>query len=132
MQNDLTLPRGFEVAKVASLQSNARHSRKVGAALYAGSILLSVGYNSYGMTHPEAAKHKNIHAEHRALIRRRYHPNNRYLTIYIYRENANGIPSCSRPCDNCLSLLADAGVKTVRYINLEGIIEEMTIREAII
>lgn len=117
------LPRKFEVARYASTFSNARHSRRVGAVLYSGSTLLSSGHNEYRKTHPSSAPMCNIHAEHRCLIRRRYYEDTGNLTMYVYRETADGLLACSKPCENCMFLMHEAGIKKVYYINEKGEIE---------
>ena len=114
------LPRKFEIARAASLCSAARRARKVGAALFSGSVLLSVGSNEYGKTHPASAPYCNLHAEHRCLLRRRWRENGNSLSIYVYRELANGTIACSKPCNNCLNLLREAGVRTAYYFNEDG------------
>jgi len=97
---------GFDAAKEGSRLAQApRHSRKVGAALYAGRRLLSIGFNSYGQSHPRNPKGYSIHAEHRALLRRQhYAPHNR-LIMYIWRETADGNPAHSEPCKRCKELM---------------------------
>jgi deoxycytidylate deaminase len=105
--------RGFEVAKAASEYGVApRKSRKVGAAIYAGSRLLAIGFNKYHYSHPDAEW--GIHAEHAALIKRAYYPA-KNMVVYVYRELANGSVACSRPCANCIYLLRLAGVAVVRF-----------------
>jgi deoxycytidylate deaminase len=114
--------RGFQVAKAASEYGVApRKSRKVGAAIYAGSKLLAIGFNHYHKTHP--ATEWGIHAEHAALIKRAYYPA-KNMVIYVYRELANGSVACSRPCDNCIYLMRLAGVSTVRFADADGIFKE--------
>lgn len=114
------LSRGFAIAQVASRQSNARHSRRVGSALFSGSVLLTIGYNTYRTTHPEAKEFCNIHAEHRAIIRRRYYETRKKLSLYVYRETSDGKLACSKPCPNCQKLLLEAGVSRVYFINDNG------------
>lgn len=121
------LPRKFEIARAASFLSRARTARKVGAALFSGSILLSVGNNEYGHTHPNSKPYCNLHAEHRCLLRRRYYKDGSNLCIYIYRETVDGSLGCSRPCANCISLLREAGVKKAYYFNVSGNIESLKI-----
>lgn len=121
--------RGFDVAKASSVYSIAPKQRvKVGAALYNGPRLLSIGFNTYGTTHPGTAKEKdfdrNIHAEHRALIKRQYYVNDN-STMYVYRGNANGEAVCSRPCSHCQILMKDAGVSRVRFIDETNTPREM-------
>jgi deoxycytidylate deaminase len=53
--------RGFETAKAASLLAIAPKVRlRVGAALFSGTRLLSIGFNSYGVTHPASCTSKNF------------------------------------------------------------------------
>lgn len=43
------------------------------------------------------------------------------LTVYIYRQNAKGVPAISRPCKNCMrALLASRIVKQVVYFDADG------------
>jgi deoxycytidylate deaminase len=114
------LPRKFEIARAASLLSSARRSRQIGAALFSGSILLSVGNNEYGHTHPRSSPFCNLHAEHRCLLRRRWRENGNNLCIYVYRELSDGTRACSKPCSNCLNLLREAGVKTAYYFDIHS------------
>ncbi|MGI4811883.1 MAG: hypothetical protein ACRYGG_00870 [Janthinobacterium lividum] len=124
--------RGFDVAKAARLHSNGvRPGEKLGAALFSGPILVSIGFNTYDKTHPAASNKKFnrcIHAEHACLIRRQYHAD-KDLVMYVYRETSThkGVvtPSISKPCESCMQLLSLAGVKRVRYFNLLGEVEEL-------
>lgn len=103
---------------------------KVGAALFAKSTLLSIGFNTYDVTHPDSYRnhefHRNIHAEHRAIIKRRHYENGN-LIMYVWRERADGSPGNCRPCHTCQTLLRDAGVKRVRFINSAGKFEELVL-----
>lgn len=112
------LPRGFQIAKIVSLQSNARSSRKMGAALFKGSILLALGWNTMRHSHPRSES-PSLHAEHRCLIKRQ-HYDEKNLVMYVYRGLANGEPGCSKPCPNCVFLMKEAGVKSVHYVNKNG------------
>ena len=124
--------RGFEVAKAARVYSNGlRPGELMGAALFSGPILVSIGFNTFGKTHPASSNKKfnrNIHAEHAAIIKRKYLID-KNLTMYVYRETSNhsGIksPSISKPCESCMQILHIAGVKRVRYFNILGEIEEI-------
>lgn len=129
--------RGFEAAAAASEYSNgAGTGERMGSALYSGSSQVSVGFNIYNKTHPASGVfggfNLGIHAEHAALIKRRHYSNNN-LIMYVYRQhiasdpNKHGKNGCSKPCANCMKLLAFAGVRWVRYINEFGKAEEMRI-----
>lgn len=113
--------RGFDAARQgARLAQAPRHSRKVGAALYSGPRLLSIGFNSYAQTHPNDHRGYSLHAEHRAVLRRQYFSSPRRQTLYVWRETADGKPANCTPCVNCLRIMREAGIGTVRYINDKG------------
>ncbi len=128
--------RGFEAAAAISEHSTATQTGyKMGAAMFSGSILVSVGANLIQKTHPDS-KFQNfnvgVHAEHSCLLKRR-HYEDRNLTVYVYRQQQikvkdTGKNGCSKPCLNCQALLSLAGVRRVRYINENGQPEEMKIR----
>ena len=123
--------KGFETAKAASLYGIApRVGLRVGAALFAKSTLLSIGFNTYNVTHPDSFRnkefHRNIHAEHRAIIKRRHYENGN-LIMYVWRERFDGTPGNCRPCLNCQIILREAGVKRVRFINADGKHEEIVL-----
>jgi deoxycytidylate deaminase len=112
--------KGFEVARAASFLAIApRAGLRIGAALYSKSNLLSIGFNTFNVTHPEAERNedvfnRNVHAEHRAIIKRQ-HYNNANLTMYVHRELADGTLANCRPCKQCQLLMLAIGVKRVRY-----------------
>jgi tRNA(Arg) A34 adenosine deaminase TadA len=113
--------RGFAAAKAAKEYSNGdRPGEKMGAALFSGSILISIGFNTYDKTHPSSKKKNfSVHAEHACIIKRQYKEDGNNLTMYVYRETQVNkgvlLPSISRPCENCLGILKLAGVKRVRF-----------------
>lgn len=123
--------RGFETALAAAELSTApRTARKMGAALFCGSRLLSVGYNRYH-SHPESDNQdfcRSLHCENVALLRRRHYdlPKGR-MVLYVARQLANGTAACSRPCDNCLGLCKVAGVHSVMFYNEAGQMEELVL-----
>jgi deoxycytidylate deaminase len=117
--------RGFDAAKAASEYSDGiRTGRKMGAALFSGAKLISIGFNLYNKTHPESGHLKKVHAEQSALLKRRHYDNSNNLTMYVWRSTSLG-PSCSKPCPMCESLMSLAGVGRVRYIDQNGNFKEM-------
>lgn len=112
--------RGLLTALAAAKASDApRYGLKMGAALFSGSRLLSLGANRW-CTHPGSANTKrfnlSLHAEAVALIRRQHYdlPSGR-LTMYVARRLADGTVGDSRPCANCLRLLRIAEVRRVWF-----------------
>jgi len=102
--------------------------------MFSGNILVSIGFNKWGHTHPksrelsrEYAFDRNLHAEHAALLKRQ-HYNDSSLIVYVHRENIDGTPVCSKPCANCAFLMKEAGVRRVRFYDIEGNPSEMVLR----
>jgi deoxycytidylate deaminase len=125
-----SIKRGFEAALVASNHSDGLQRRlKMGAAIYAGSRLLSIGFNQYQKTKPGnkffkvgengVVKEflKTIHAEQNALIKIRHRDySNNKLSMYIYRSDSNGNPATSAPCPLCQADIKKAGIAKVYFI----------------
>lgn len=100
----------------------------MGAALFAGSRLIGVGFNQLWKSHPEGMQRRNfrMHAEHAVLLKRRHYDPVPGTVIYVWRS-VGGKPACSRPCSNCLALLKVAGIERVRFINNKGQFTEESI-----
>ena len=117
---------GFDAAREGSRLAKApRHSRKVGAALYGGSRLLSIGFNEYGKTHPADRRERSLHAEHRAILRRQHFVTSGRQILYVWRETADGCAANSTPCLNCMRLIREADIKIIRYIDEYGEAKEL-------
>jgi deoxycytidylate deaminase len=117
---------GFDAARAASQLANApRRACRIGAALFSGPRLLSLGFNTYGQSHPQDARGYSMHAEHRALLRRRHYDRSAKLILYVYRETADGQPAHCRPCSNCLRLIRIARVAIVRFIGVDNKAQEI-------
>lgn len=123
--------RGFEAAKAASRYAIApRIGLRVGAALFAKSTLLSIGFNTYDFTHPDSYRtgewHRNIHAEHRAILKRQHYADWNSV-MYVYRERSDGTVGNCKPCSTCQILMAEAGVRRARFYNAKGRMEEIVL-----
>jgi deoxycytidylate deaminase len=122
--------RGFSVAFAAALLSTApRAGLKLGAALYSGSRLLSVGANRWH-SHPASNNTgfcRSLHAENVALLRRQHfdRPSGR-LTLFVARRLADGSIGNSKPCGNCLKLCVEAGISRVRFYE-HGVRQELAL-----
>jgi tRNA(Arg) A34 adenosine deaminase TadA len=121
--------RGFAVAEASSRLSNGpQRGYMLGAALYAGSNLLSVGCNNWYKSNPLSKVGNwqgNTHAEMVAILRRRHFDHNRNLTLYVSRTTTNSRqtkdkPGCSRPCKLCMGLIKISGIKRVRFYDEDG------------
>lgn len=123
--------RGFSVALAASMLSTApRAGLRLGAALYHGSRLLSIGANRWS-THPASDNNeefcRSLHAEHCALVRRQHYDAPNRMTLYVARRRDDGTLGCSKPCANCMALARLAGVRRVWFYDAAGKPEEITL-----
>jgi deoxycytidylate deaminase len=134
------LQKGFEAAKLASSYSDGESKREqMGAAVFAGSRLLSIGFNQYYKSRPDnkfikivndrvIEYYKATHAEQSALDKIKYKYNENYtkskLILYIYREGADCMPSASAPCELCQSVIKRSGISIVRFFTASGAYKE--------
>ena len=118
--NVAQIQRGFDTAFAAALLSNApRPGVRLGAALFSGPRLLSIGANRWH-THPNSDNNeefnRTLHAEAVALLRRQHYDKpSGHLTLFVARRLADGTIGNSRPCVNCLRLCKEAGVRRVHF-----------------
>lgn len=111
----------FRTAAKACLLSNADH-HKVGAAVYSGKRLLSIGWN-HEKSHPKSTTRYNAHhAEFTALI------GNHKLdlvgsTIMVTRLTPGGQYLMAKPCPECFKIIKAAGIGRIYYTNENGDIE---------
>jgi len=99
----------FLLAKNVSKHSTM--SPKVGAVV-SRKKPISVGFNKLKPTF----KRFSTHAEVDAILSaggRFYNLNN--CEIYVYRETKDGKPALARPCENCLELIKEKGIKKMYY-----------------
>lgn len=117
--------RFFEIARAVSLLSSFSKAR-VGCIFVKHGKIISSGVNS-AKTHPlqkkynihrfteDTTKH-SLHAEVSAYINALKVTNDfSDVVVYIYRETRDGKIAMARPCNSCIHLLKDIGVRTVKY-----------------
>ncbi len=129
------LQRGFETARAASKYSDGFCTRdKMGASIFAGSRLLSIGFNQYSKSRPSnkfihvvnnkiIEFYKAIHAEQAAIDKIKYSTNyiNSKLILYVYRETAEGLPAASAPCLLCQQTIKQTDlISIVRFFTPNG------------
>ena len=125
--------RGFEAAKAAAALSPHKKSRdRMGASIFAGSRLLSFGFNQDIKSCPTnsfikldtnykiISYLKPIHAEQSALFSIRYRDYSRQkLSLFVYRETAEGLPTSSFPCPLCQTAIKTAGIYIVHFFTVD-------------
>lgn len=111
------IDRGFDAAFAAALLSDApRAGLRMGASLFSGSRLLTIGANLYSRTHPKSDPVCfSTHAEHIALLKRQHYETQGKLILYVARRKADGTVGDSRPCANCMRLARLAGVTRIWF-----------------
>jgi len=111
-----------ERGKRAALKAARRSSfyaHRVGAALFLGSRLISLGWNQH-KTHPECNCYTQ-HAEFTTICRsRKKIPVSDKVILYVARLTRTNQISYARPCPPCQRKLLDAGITKVYYTDYNG------------
>ena len=125
----------FKAAKAVSELSNFKQ-HKIGAVTVYKHKIISSGCNSY-VTNPLQKKYNRLrfdtdmtlhskHAELDALlpILNRRDIDFSRVSLYIYRQHKSGVLACSRPCQSCLALIKELGIRDIYYSNDGGFSHE--------
>lgn len=112
--------RFLALAKKVSKRSD-HHEHKLGCAIVRGSKVLGLGFNLLKTHTHSPHRWKGIHAEYMAVMAASYDVKG--ATAYIFRQQKNGTPAMSRPCQYCWKLLMECGIKKVVY-TFEGSFKE--------
>ena len=110
----------FNLARIQSLKVNFR--ARIGAVLVKKGKPINVGQNKPYKTHPfirKYHKHKTIHAEIDTIIGLDRHLVNG-SNLYVYREISNGDLANSKPCEMCMKILKDLGLRRIYYTHEKG------------
>lgn len=121
------IQRGFSVAEgAARLVTHSRY--RVGAAIFLGARLISVGWNQ-DKTHPKQRSiFKWHHAETSALIGTSRRDLSR-ATIFVVRITGRGKWRISRPCPDCEAMLRASGIRRVWYSDRDGVPHYLNLKE---
>lgn len=102
----------FTIAKRLSKHSDYE-THRLGAVIVYGNKILGMGFNKR-KTHPRSkTRFQNCHAELCAILNAREDLSNSEL--YVYREHQNGSVAMSRPCQACMTVISEAGIKKIHY-----------------
>lgn len=127
--------RFFKEAKKASKNSDFRKTNLGCVVVYKNKVV-SVGYNSQ-KTHPVQKKYNvfrgipsnnlgKVHAETKALsmlLEADLDWNN--VTVYTYREHKDGSLAMARPCNSCMQLMKNLGIRKICYSTDMGFAKEV-------
>lgn len=103
---------------------------KVGAVIFDGKRIISVGHNRKGICgkiHPKYQNSKDsVHAEQSAIIKTKNWNKLCGASIIIVRLNKSGNMSMGFPCEMCLNMINHVGIKHVYYSSYYGEILKYT------
>lgn len=117
-------PRFFQLAEKISKLSN-HHKYKVGSVITSGPNVISVGFNQL-KTHPKSTHpHKNLHAEMSAILLAKQDLKD--CEIYVFRQLKDNTPAMSKPCEYCMTLIQEAGIKKIHF-TVNGKYESLKIK----
>lgn len=125
--------RYFEIARSVSKLSNFKTTSKhIGCIVVCDNRVISSGYNS-NKTSPLQKKYNKLrfdfdstphtlHAETAALkpLLGRYDIDFKSVKLYIYRETADGSKGLAKPCESCMALIKNLGIREINYTSDDG------------
>lgn len=105
----------IEKAKEEAIKSE--HQHMIGAVFVKGNRILSKGYNQ--IRHLKIGKRYtnfdcSLHAE-RDCLSKVDKDNIVGGDLYIYRQKRAGGPGLARPCDQCMWMIKELGIKRILY-----------------
>jgi deoxycytidylate deaminase len=110
--------RFFQKAKILALRSDHPKHRLGAVVVDKRGHIIGQGYNVM-KTHPKSNSYeRRIHAEFAAILA--CNASTEGCTIYVYRGMKNGSMACSKPCQYCLKMLKQYGIKDIYYTNQDG------------
>lgn len=125
--------RFFNIAREVSLLSDFKKA-KIGAVVVEGNRVISTGHNAdktstlqfkYNMYREDEGVKSGlpkVHAEIAALapLINRKDIDWAHTSIYVYREQKDGQPTCARPCKACMRLINELGIRNIYYSDWNG------------
>lgn len=125
--------RYFEIARSVSKLSNFKTTSKhIGCIVVCDNRVISSGCNS-NKTSPLQKKYNKfrfdcdttphtLHAETDALkpLVDRQDIDFKNVKLYIYRERANGDKGLAKPCESCMALIRNLGIREIHYTSDDG------------
>ena len=122
------LPFGLKLARKAWKKNP--HRKRVTACYIQGGTMIVDSNSKKTSPAAQAYGHRwnRCHAEFNVL--KRIEDGSKGV-LYIYRETADGKFGLSRPCEFCLRLLKDKGIKKIVYTTKDGYAKEKLIYESL-
>jgi deoxycytidylate deaminase len=107
----------FDLAKKISKLSDHKNFH-IGCVIVRGGKVISVGTNKV-KTHPKS-RHPffSLHAEMAAILLAKQ--DLKHCEMYVFRALRDSTLALSKPCQYCLEMITEAGIKEVHYTVQEG------------
>ena len=122
----MNLPKILKVAREASLKSKHIAHRLGCVITDSKGRIYAKGYNSMEKTHPSSATmFRTLHAEAATILSIRHKTDFTKLQLFVYREYFDGKPALSKPCEHCLQLIKNYGIKVIWYTTSNGLVKEV-------
>lgn len=120
----------FKAAKAISELSDFRRVQLGCVAVY-GHRVISSGYNTckssplqkeYNKYRFDEDTNHTLHSETKCLLPliNRNDVDFSKISLYVYREFKNGGLALARPCESCMKLIRDLGIRDIYYTNNGG------------
>ncbi len=123
----MNLPKILKVAREASLKSDYPEHQLGAVLVDSKGRIYSASCNFKFKTHPlsSSTRFKTLHAEASAILAIRHKTDFSKLQLFVYREFANGKLALSKPCEHCLTLIKNYGIKIIWYTTPDGLVKEV-------
>jgi len=96
----------------------------MGAVVVRNGNLIGGGSNQ-NRSHPRSKAYEHmIHAELAALLSAGLVQGTAYGDLYVVRITRGGAMATSKPCNDCMDLIHEAGISSIIYIDSQGIIRK--------
>ena len=117
MNNNLSnrLQKILDIAKRVSKHSSYKY--KLGAVIFNKGKIVAIGNNST-KTNPKLSKifkHATLHAECDAILHCVNPQQLKGSSMFVVRETNDERPAMAKPCDMCVTMMYENGIKTVYW-----------------
>lgn len=134
-----TIYKMFLVARRESLESDYTKTRhKLGCVIVYRGRVISFGHNSNSKTSPLQKEYNHfrfdsdtphkLHAEVSALSKllncKNLSLDFSKVSVVVYREKQDGSTGMARPCESCMRLIKDLGIRNIYYTTDDGYCHE--------
>lgn len=97
---------------------------KMGAIVVRKGHIIGWGYNK-NRSHPKSKSYEHmIHAELAALLNAGFIEGTADADLYIVRITKGGSMATSKPCNDCMDLIKEAGIRNITFVCENGTVKK--------